>query len=299
MDIRQKFGKVAVLFGGDSAEREVSLRSGSAVSQALKNKGIDVIEIDASGDALVAALMKQKIDRCIIMFHGEDGENGHVQSLLDMLNIPYTGSGMLGCALAMDKILAKDIWQSKGMLTPKYKLLDTDLNIDGLSFPLAIKPVEQGSSVGITRVDSKAQLADAYDLASKYGLVMAEEWIQGKELTVSIVQDQVLPSIWIEPSNEFYDYDAKYISGSNYHCPSGVSAETEQKLKTIALKAYSALKCTGWGRVDFILSTTGALFLIEVNTVPGMTNLSLVPQAAKQIGWDFETLVLKILETSL
>ncbi len=300
-DLKHKFGKVAVLYGGNSAEREVSLRSGAAVIAALEKAGVEVIAIDASGKALVTKLLMVNVDRCLIMLHGGDGENGHVQALLHELEIPYTGANALACALTMDKIKTKKLWQIEGLLTPKAKIIDQRLDISGLKFPLAIKPTSQGSSVGTHKVKSQDELEAAYLDACQYGEVMAEEWITGKELTVSIVNGIALPSIWIEPKLEFYTYEAKYTkeAGTCYHCPSGISEALEEETQAIALKAFNIVGCRGWGRVDFMLSPQNKLYLIEVNTVPGMTNLSLVPKAAQQYGWDFETLVLKILESSL
>ena len=300
LDLKNKYGKVAVLYGGKSAEREVSLRSGKAAIAALETQGIDVVGIDACGEHLINALLRYKIDRCLIMFHGGDGENGCVQALLHTLNIPFTGSAMLGCALAMDKLVAKKIWEAQGFITPKFKRLNADLDVAGLQFPLAVKAANQGSSVSITKVTHASMLQSAFELATEFGEVMAEEWIVGKELTVPIVGEKALPSLWIEPANEFYDYDAKYITESTtYHCPSGVDQKTESHIRKIALDAYAAIHCSGWGRVDFILSEDNELYLIEANTVPGMTNLSLVPQSAKYFGWDFDILVMKILETTL
>ncbi|WP_192483267.1 MULTISPECIES: D-alanine--D-alanine ligase [Cysteiniphilum] len=295
------FGKVGVLYGGSSAEREVSLRSGAAVIASLKTLGVDVVAIDASGKELVHQIVNASLDRCLIMLHGGDGEDGHVQALLHQLEIPYTGSDTLGCALAMDKMRTKKLWQTEGLLTPKSKIIDASLDVSGLRFPLAVKPITQGSSVGIHKVLSMDALAKAYEDAAQYGEVMAEEWVEGKELTVSIVDQTALPSIWIEPKLEFYTYEAKYTkeAATCYHCPSGITPEMEQNINDIALRAFATIGCSGWGRVDFMLSKDNELYLIEVNTVPGMTNLSLVPQAAKVHGWDFETLVLKILESSL
>lgn len=300
MDLKNKYGKVAVLYGGSSSEREVSLNSGKAVIAALENQGIDVIGIDAHGEQLIHALLRYKVDRCLIMFHGGEGENGGVQALLSALDIPFTGSNMVGCALAMDKLLSKKIWTIQGFTVPKFRRLNTELDVTGLSFPLAIKAATQGSSIGITKVNHPSMLPSAFEVAAKFGEVMAEEWIVGKELTVPIVGQQALPSLWIDPANEFYDYDAKYVSGTTtYHCPSGIDQAMESTIQKMALDAYDAIHCSGWGRVDFILSEDNVLYLIEANTVPGMTNLSLVPQSAKYFGWDFDTLVMKILETTL
>ncbi len=298
--MENKFGRVGLLLGGDSPEREVSLRSGKAVFEALLRLSIDAVAIDVPSSKLIAKINEEKIDRCLIMLHGEDGENGHIQALLHMHDIPFSGSDMRSSAIAMDKVLSKRVWQALGLKTPKFTRLDDQLEIGGLSFPMAVKPIDAGSSVGISKVYKKDDLEAAYQLAKPYGQVMAEEWIEGDEYTVSIVGENVLPSIRIEASNDFYDYDAKYISGSNYHCPSGLGDKEERYLQKLAKEAYLAVGCSGWGRVDFMREkTTGEFLLIELNTVPGMTNLSLVPQAAKAIGWDFDTLVLKILESTL
>ena len=299
--LNNKFGKVGLLYGGNSTEREVSLRSGVVVMASLEKLGIDVIPIDASGKNLVNILIKINIDRCFIMLHGGDGEDGHVQALLHQLEIPYTGSKILSCALSMDKMRTKKLWEAEGMLTPKSKIIDENLDVSELKFPLAVKPTTQGSSIGVHKVLHKNALAKAYEDSSQYGEVMAEEWIVGKELSISIVAGITLPSIWIETKLDFYTYEAKYNKEEStfYHCPSGVLPEFEKKSQSIALKAFKALGCSGWGRVDFMLSTNNEFYLIEVNTLPGMTNLSLLPQAAKEYGWDFEALVLKILESSL
>ncbi|MBK2126129.1 D-alanine--D-alanine ligase [Fangia hongkongensis] len=298
--MENKFGRVGLLLGGDSPEREVSLRSGKAVFEALLRLGIDAVAIDVPSSKLIAKINEEKIDCCLIMLHGEDGENGHIQALLHMHDIPFSGSDMRSSAVAMDKVLSKRIWQALGLKTPKFTQLDDQLEIGELSFPIAVKPIDAGSSVGISKVYKKDDLEAAYQLAKPYGQVMAEEWIEGDEYTVSIVGEHVLPSIRIEASNDFYDYDAKYISGSNYHCPSGLGDKEEHYLQKLAKEAYLAVGCSGWGRVDFMREkTTGEFLLIELNTVPGMTNLSLVPQAAKAIGWDFDALVLKILESAL
>ena len=293
-------GKIAVLYGGKSAEREVSLRSGEAVFEALKSQGFHVLLHDTNSENLMRFLQQEKIERCVIMLHGGDGEDGHVQAMLEMLNIPFTGSDVLGCALAMDKVKSKYIWQALSLPTPKFEIIDEEINVEGLKYPLAIKPIVEGSSVGISKVDRQADLRKAYELASRFGAVMAEEWIEGREFTVSIVNDIALPSIWIEPARDFYDYDAKYSPGTNYHCPSGLNEGLEKEISRLAKQAFKALGCSSWGRVDFMLSSkTQHLYLIEANTVPGMTNLSLVPQAAKQYGWDFNELVVRILKSSL
>jgi D-alanine-D-alanine ligase len=298
MNIGQ-FGKVAVLYGGTSAERAVSLNSGRAVLATLLRQGVNAIGIDAIGFSLLDRLRNEKVDRCLIMFHGTYGEDGVVQGLLEAIGMPYSGCGILASALGMDKLVSKRIWQSLALKLPAYRLMQHALDYGQLAFPLAIKPHNQGSSVGISKVLVEEALPQAYQLAKKYGEVIAEEWIVGKELTVGIVGQEILPSIWIEPAREFYDYTAKCRAGTTYHCPSGLSEEKEQEIQQLAVSAFHALGGSGWGRVDFIMDNNGELYLIELNTVPGMTELSLVPKAAKENGWSYDDLVLNILESSL
>ncbi|MFZ9034649.1 MAG: D-alanine--D-alanine ligase [Francisellaceae bacterium] len=296
---RWKQAKIAVIYGGASAERDVSLKSGAAVIESLKRNDIDVIAIDAVGAELVDKLRAIKPDCALIMLHGGDGEDGHVQSLLQLLEIPHTGSSFTGCALSMDKMLSKERWLAHGIRTPGAVYLDEKLDIKDLSYPLAIKPVHEGSSIGVSRVDRKEDLADAYALAAVFGEVMAEEWIEGREISVSILHDKALPSIWIEPARQFYDYSAKYTPGTHYHCPSGLNQEQEHEIARLAERAFKVLHCRGWGRVDFILSEKNhAFYALEVNTVPGMTALSLVPQAAKAMGILYDDLVMAILNTA-
>ena len=290
--------KIAVLFGGSSAEREVSLQSGQAVYESLKRQGYNVVSIDAEGDQLKKELIDQQIDCCVIMFHGQYGEGGQAQQLLDSLNIPYTGSNALSSATGMDKLQCKSIWHKAGFLTSKAKKMQHAKDIGNLNFPLAVKPVSDGSSIGVHKVFSQAELLSAYKDAKQYGEVMAEEWIDGKELTVSIVNNQTLPIIWIKSQNGFYDYQAKYISDlTEYICPVNLSKELTRNIQETALKAFNLIGCHGWGRVDFILRNN-AFFLLELNTIPGMTNHSLVPKAAHNHGWNFDQLVVKILETA-
>lgn len=295
------FGKVGLIYGGTSSERDVSLRSGKAVAKALDYLGIPYALLDAEGYDLMTNLKKEGFDRCLIMQHGGQGENGILQSLLDTMHMPYTGSCRVGCLLSMDKLISKSIWQRQGLPIPKARKMMHAYDVEGLNFPLAVKPVAHGSSVGISKVLDHSQLELAYQSAAKYGEVLAEEWIEGKEITVSIVNGNVLPPIWIEPSRTFYDYEAKYNATSNtrYHCPSGLNEAVEKKLKETALEAFQVLHCSGWGRVDLIIDRQMNPYLIEANTVPGMTELSLVPQAANVYGWDFNQLVLEILKTSL
>lgn len=295
-----QYGLVALIYGGVSAEREVSLRSGKAVGDALTRLGIHHTVIDASGKDLVRALLACNYDRAFIVLHGGDGEDGHVQALLEVLGVPHTGSKMLANALAMDKLLTKELWQKHDLPTPKSMVLGEQLDIGDLRYPLAVKPSTQGSSVGISKVKSVAELLPAYQYAKQYGVVMAEEWIQGDELTVTVVGDQVLPSVRIQPKNEYYDYDAKYTAGTSYYCPSGLSDVQEQMIHTLAKQAYDVLGCAGCARIDFIqCAESKQFYLIEANTVPGMTEHSLVPKSAKVFGWSFDQLVLKMLEQTL
>ncbi len=295
----ERFGKIAVLYGGTSAEREVSLDSGQAVLESLLRQGVNAIGIDATGFSLLDRLKDEKVDRCLIMFHGTYGEDGIIQGLLEGVNMPYSGCGILASALGMDKLASKRIWQSLALTLPVYHLMQHELDYGQLTFPLAIKPHNQGSSVGISKVLTVEELPVAYQLAKQYGEVIAEEWIVGKELTVGIVGQEILPSIWIEPAREFYDYTAKCRAGTTYHCPSGLSLDKEQEIQQLAWMAFQSLDGSGWGRVDFIMDEKATLYLIEVNTVPGMTELSLVPKAARAKGWSYDALVLNILESSL
>ncbi|MCF6766968.1 D-alanine--D-alanine ligase [Thiotrichales bacterium 19S11-10] len=294
------FGKVGLIYGGKSAEREVSLKSGEAVSKALKKIGISSVLLDGDGNYLIDKIKLDKVDRCLIMQHGGDGENGVLQELLENIHMPYTGSSSMGCSLAMDKLLSKQTWLRAGIVTPRFRQMKDYRDIEDLKLPLAVKPINQGSSLGISKVSNLEHLEQAYMQAKKYGEVIAEEWIEGKEITVSIVNGHILPSVWIKPSREFYDYDAKYSkdSGTQYYCPSNLDDKVEAEIQKIAESAFSLIHCSGWGRVDFIIDEKQNPYLIEVNTVPGMTELSLVPQAAKAYGWSFDDLVLEILKTS-
>lgn len=297
------FGKVAVLMGGQSAEREVSLNSGNGVFNALRSRGINAFKVDV-GDDIVEQLQNGRFDRAFNVLHGPVGEDGTINGLLDCLKIPCTGSGVLGAAIAMDKVRSKQIWQAAGLPTPDFMVLDDDLLpeivADNLGFPLAIKPIYQGSSVGVSKVYDINEIIPAFEEARQYGEVMAEQWVEGKELTVGIVGEYTLPSIHIDTSREFYDYDAKYIPGNTeYHCPSGLDDAKESELRSLAFNAYKALGCKGWGRVDFMQDTEGFFYLIDTNTTPGMTATSLLPKAAKQLGWSYDELVIQILEQTL
>lgn len=297
---RQSIGRVAVLYGGCSAEREISLQSGRAVLAALQSANIDAVGIDTASD-FFAQLHEHEIDRAFIALHGGDGEDGRVQALLSYLDIPYTGSATAASALAMDKLRSKQMWQGMGLPTPRFALLTPDTNwqqvLDELGGKAMVKPAHEGSSIGMSRVSSAEELKTAYETAREFDAsVIAETLIEGSEYTVAIVGDQVLPAIRLETNNTFYDYEAKYLSEeTRYHCPCGLNAEQEEKLKSLALEAYNSLGCEGWGRVDVMADEEGNFFVLEVNTVPGMTSHSLVPMAAKAAGMSFEELVVRIL----
>lgn len=298
-----KYGKVALLMGGLSAEREISLISGHAVLQALRARGVDVTPIDVGAD-IAEVLARSRFDRVFNILHGGIGENGMIQALLNLYRIPYTGSGMLGCALAMDKLRSKWIWKGVGLAVPDYMELhsaeDCTAAVRQLGLPLMVKPVFEGSSVGISKVERADDMLNAWKLAARYGSVIAEKFISGAEYTAGILAGEVLPLIRLETSRAFYDYEAKYKDDkTRYHCPCGLPAEQEREMQQIALRAYAALGAGGWGRVDFMADREGKPWLIEANTVPGMTDHSLVPMAARAMGIDFEELVLRILDTSL
>ncbi len=300
---KRDFGKVAVLMGGPSAEREVSLKSGNAVLAALKRRGVDAHGIDADQSSL-HLLEKGKFDRVFIALHGRWGEDGVIQGALEVLGIPYTGSGLLGSALGMDKLRTKYLWSAAGIPTPEYAVLErgTDLNwiATKLGLPMFVKPVREGSSLGVSKAKTLAELKAAWEMAAKYDdQVIAEKFVDGAELTCAILGDQALPLIKIETDREFYDYEAKYILDSTrYLCPCGLPAEQEREIQRLALRAFNVLGCSGWGRVDFMQDQSGRVYALEVNTVPGMTDHSLVPKAAKQVGIGFDELVWRILETA-
>jgi len=300
----KRFGKVAVLMGGISAEREVSLKSGAAVLNGLLSRGINAHGIDANPKA-IAQLTSKGFDRVFVVLHGRWGEDGVLQGALETAGLPYTGSGVLGCALAMDKVRSKQVWQSVGLPTARYRVLrsEKDLSglIDELGLPLFLKPAREGSSVGIGKVSSKDDLLSVYRKAAEVGDdVLAEQFIAGAELTVGILNDEALPIVRMSTENEFYDYEAKYLTDdTQYFCPAGLNDELEASIRELALKAFNALGCSTWGRVDVMLNTDGEPQLLEVNTVPGMTDHSLVPMAAKATGLSFAELVEKILESTL
>lgn len=298
-----RFGKVALLLGGQSAEREISLKSGNAVFGALQRKGVDVVAIDPDASVL-ERLRSGGFDRAFIILHGRGGEDGQIQGALETIGLPYTGSGVLGSALGMDKYRCKLAWQGCGLPTADFVLLRerTDLQrAEQLGFPLMIKPANEGSSIGMARVDNAERLRTAWDEASRYDpLVIAEQWITGAEFTCAILGKEALPLIRLETPRAFYDYQAKYFADdTRYICPCGLPTEEEARLQAMALSAFDAVDAGGWGRVDFMLDQAGKPYLLEINTVPGMTDHSLVPMAARTKDIDFDDLVLRILETSL
>jgi D-alanine-D-alanine ligase len=300
----KEFGKVAVLFGGDSAEREISLLSGNAVLAALKRRGVDAHAFDPR-DLPLADLKKHKFDRAWICLHGPGGEDGTLQGALEYFGMPYTGSGVMGSAIGMDKLRTKRLAAAIGVAGAKTFVLtgpnDFEHCIEQLGLPLIVKPATQGSSVGMTKVEKAADLPAAYADAAKHDrVVFAESWITGGEYTVPILQGQALPSIRIETPKTFYDYEAKYFrDDTKYFCPSGLSAPAEAHLASLAVAAFEAAGAEGWGRSDFMMDATGRPLLLEINTVPGMTDHSLVPMAARAVGIDFEELCWRVLETSL
>jgi D-alanine-D-alanine ligase len=296
-------GRVVVVMGGDSAEREVSLRSGAAVAAALSRTGIAVQTVDFRAGQ-ITSLLALAPDRVFIALHGRGGEDGQLQGALGIAGIPYTGSGVLGCALAMDKIRAKQVWQSLALPTPDFLVIDESLTsaqiLARLALPMAVKPAREGSSIGVSKVTQPDQLEGAIALARHHDAeILAERWVTGGEYTLAIVQGQTLPLIKLETPREFYDYEAKYQADSTrYLCPCGLPPALETACAALGLRAFEALGASGWGRVDFMLDAAGQPQLIELNTVPGMTDHSLVPMAAAAFGWSFEQLALRILASS-
>ncbi|CAA6807196.1 MAG: D-alanine--D-alanine ligase (EC [uncultured Thiotrichaceae bacterium] len=304
MSDMSRFGRVAVLLGGLNAEREVSLNSGAAVLRGLQEAGVDAHGIDV-GEDIIAVLQSGNYDRVFNILHGRVGEDGVIQGALELLGIPYTGCGVMASALCMDKLMTKRVWLGAGLPTPEHRILTEETDFDAivaeLGLPLAVKPVREGSSVGISKVTRAEQLKPAFELAVKSDpVVMAEQWIVGDEYTVSMLDGEALPVIRIEPEGDIYDYEAKYLSdNTQYHCPCGLSAGDELTMQQLAQKAFAALDGESWGRVDLMRGEDGRNWLIEVNTNPGMTDHSLVPKAAKQVGYNFSQLVVRILETTL
>jgi D-alanine-D-alanine ligase len=300
---RETFGKVAVLMGGSSAEREISLKSGRAVLAALKRRMVDAHAFDPRKRQL-ECLRSEGFDCAFIALHGRQGEDGTVQGALQMMGIAYTGSGVMASALAMDKWRTKLVWRAGGVRTPRYELLNAESDFKAiaqkLGLPLMVKPSCEGSSIGMSKVLKAEKLRAAYRLAAKHdSVVIAEQFIKGMELTASILDGQVLPLIRVETPRVFYDYQAKYFANSTrYICPCGLSAMQEKKIQEKALQAFRILGCNGWGRVDLMLDKQRVPYFIEVNTVPGMTDHSLVPMAARAAGLSFEDLVMRILESA-
>lgn len=297
------FGKVAVLMGGDTAEREISLLSGQAVFDALQRTGVDAEIVDSQGNDLLQAIKDGGYDRVLIMLHGGKGEDGRIQGALEVMGVPYTGSGVLASALAMDKVLCKRLWQNLELNTPDFVVLEEDTHWQGVIDSLGtvfVKPAREGSSIGISRAATAQELEQAFTLARRYDdCVIAEQFIDGPEYTTGILADRVLPSVGMKAAGGFYDYQAKYFSDeTQYFCPSDLGVDEEEELAALAKKAYDAIGCCGWGRVDAMRDTEGKFWLLEVNTVPGMTDHSLVPMAARQAGIEFDDLVLEILSSS-
>jgi len=297
------YGKVAVLMGGWSAEREISLQSGAAVLAALQQGGIDAHGIDVGRD-IAAVLGAGDYSRALIMLHGRGGEDGAMQGLLEVMGLPYTGSGILGSALAMDKLRCKQVWAAEGFPTPEFRVLETEQDcadaLAQLGLPLIIKPASEGSSIGMSKVEVEDEMLPAFKTARECeGVIIAEKWITGDEYTAAILNRSVLPMIRLETDRKFYDYVAKYESNdTRYICPCGLDESVEKALGSIMLNAFEAIDASGWGRVDFMLDADQQPWLIEANTVPGMTSHSLVPMAAKQAGIGFNELVIEILRSS-
>jgi len=300
----KEFGKVAVLLGGDSSEREISLLSGNAVLAALRQRGVNAHAFDPL-ERPVQSLVSEGFDRAWIALHGPGGEDGTMQGALEWLGVPYTGSGVLASALTMDKLKTKRVVVGAGYAAPEYAVLASDADLAGalerIGLPLMVKPASQGSSVGMTKVKTADELPRAYAEARAIDpIVFAERFISGDEYTVGVLQDRALPSIRIQPATEFYDYQAKYFrDDTQYHCPSGLKPDAEAEVQAAALAAFRVTDCAGWGRVDFMRERAGGRFhFIEINTTPGMTGHSLVPMAARQSGMGFDELVWRVLETS-
>ncbi len=298
------FGKVAVLMGGLSSEREISLKTGTAVLQALQRRGVNAEKVDAAVDAL-GQLQAGGFDRVFIALHGRGGEDGVIQGALETIGLPYTGSGVLGSAIGMDKLRTKYVWQGAGVPTPVCRLLRVESDLDSvarsLGLPLMIKPAREGSSVGMTKVTAEEQLHVAWETAARFdACVLAEQCIEGGEYTAAVLDHEVMPLIRLETPRSFYDYAAKYeADDTRYVCPCGLDEDTERNLQALSLHAFDTVGASGWGRVDFMLDGAGGPWFIEVNTVPGLTDHSLVPMSARAAGMGFDELALRILQTSL
>ncbi len=302
VDVTQ-FGKVAVLMGGLSAEREISLQSGRAVLAALQKKGVDAHGVDVD-DNIISELGTGNYQCAFIALHGRGGEDGTMQGFLEIMKLPYTGSGVMASSLAMDKLKTKQIWRAIGLPTPDFYIIDSPDScaqaLEILGLPLIVKPVLEGSSIGMSKVESKDELIPAWQKAQQCGgVVIAERWVVGNEYTAALLDGQVLPMIKLKTPHKFYDYDAKYdANDTQYICPCGLADDHESTLAELAKAAFDAVNASAWGRVDFMVDENDQPWLIEVNTVPGMTSHSLVPMAAKQAGIPFDELVLRILTTA-
>ncbi|WP_034170251.1 D-alanine--D-alanine ligase [Acinetobacter sp. YZS-X1-1] len=304
MSNASKFGKVAVLLGGKSAEREVSLDSGTAVLEALMRSGVNAEAFDPQERSVTELV---NYDRAFVVLHGRGGEDGQIQGALEWLNIPYTGTGVQGSAIGMDKVKTKQVWQGSELPTAPYRIVTKNSNaqeiVSALDLPLIIKPVHEGSSIGMSKVEKVEDFADAITKATEHdAVVMAEKWITGREFTIVILNGQALPVIRLQPPEDvaFYDYEAKYQRNDvEYGIPCGLSESEEKELQALALRAFQAVGASGWGRIDAMQDEQGKFWLLEVNTVPGMTSHSLVPKAAAAVGYSFDALCVAILEQTL
>lgn len=304
MSNASKFGKVAVLLGGKSAEREVSLDSGTAVLEALMRSGVNAEAFDPQERSVTELI---NYDRAFVVLHGRGGEDGQIQGALEWLNIPYTGTGVQGSAIGMDKVKTKQVWQGSELPTAPYRIVTKNSNaqeiVSALDLPLIIKPVHEGSSIGMSKVEKVEDFADAIAKATEHdAVVMAEKWITGREFTIVILNGQALPVIRLQPPEDvaFYDYEAKYQRNDvEYGIPCGLSESEEKELQALALRAFQAVGASGWGRIDAMQDEQGKFWLLEVNTVPGMTSHSLVPKAAAAVGYSFDALCVAILEQTL
>lgn len=300
----KQYGKVAVVMGGTSSEREISLMSGNGVLEALQSRGVDAHAFDPAEKPL-SALKDEGFDRAFLILHGVGGEDGTIQGALDMMQVPYTGCGVMASAIGMDKLRTKLVWKALGLPIPDFMLINAGSNwtevVDRLGLPLFVKPACEGSSVGVIKVKSVDDLPDAYAEAAKYDdVVLAEQNIGGGEYTMPVLDGRVLPAIKIEPATEFYDFDAKYFRDDTvYRCPCGLSQELLTEIGEYVQKAFWAIGGKGWARIDFLMSEDGKPYLLEANTAPGMTSHSLFPMSARQVGMSYEDLVLRILDTTL
>ncbi|WP_372964968.1 D-alanine--D-alanine ligase [Marinobacter sp.] len=303
-ELVKALGRVAVFMGGDSAERAVSLKSGEAVLAALQSAGVDARSVDVRG-SLLDAVIAPDFDRVFIALHGRGGEDGTLQAILEQAGIPYTGSEVLASALAMDKLRTKYVFEGCGLPTPAFRAMksadEAEDIVASLGAPLSVKPAHEGSSIGIRKVRTASELVEAYESAAAMDdLVLVEKWIEGPEFTVSLLQDKALPAIGLSTDHDFYDYDAKYLADdTHYRIPCGLPIDDELRLQHLALDAFRVLGCRTWGRVDIMQDANGEFWLLEVNTVPGMTDHSLVPMAAKAAGISFQELVVRILKDTL